>query len=108
MSARTWTLEQRQRQSEAIKRWKPWEQSCGPKSPEGKATVSRNAFTGGHLAQLRQVISELNQAMRGQKKCLGPYTESQYPQKGGYPLTMKPVKVNRQHRDPLATKGENL
>ncbi len=71
MSARTWTLEQRQRQSEAIKRWKPWAKSTGPKSPEGKTAVSRNAFTGGELAKLREVIKELNQAMREQKNWLG-------------------------------------
>ncbi len=26
---------------------KPWAKSTGPKNPEGKAVVSRNAFTGG-------------------------------------------------------------
>jgi hypothetical protein len=70
MSARTWTLEQRQRQSEAIKRWKPWKQSTGPKSPEGKAAVSRNAFTGGHMVQLRQIAKEMNEALRAQRDCL--------------------------------------
>lgn len=71
MSARTWTLEQRQRQSEAIKRWKPWEKSTGPKSPEGKAAVSGNAWTGGEWLKLRQAIKVLNAAMRQQKDWLG-------------------------------------
>ena len=71
MSARIWTLEQRQRQSEAIKRWKPWEQSTGPKSPEGKAAVSGNAWAGGEWLKLRQAIKALNQAMRRQKDLLG-------------------------------------
>ena len=70
MAARTWTPEQRQRQREAIQRWKPWSKSTGPRSLKGKATASRNAWTGGHLVKLRQVIKELNQALRAQKEWL--------------------------------------
>jgi hypothetical protein len=71
MSARTWTLEQRQRQSEVIKRWKPWEKSTGPKSPEGKRAVSQNAFSGGDLLKLWELINEINQALRQQRQGLG-------------------------------------
>ncbi len=42
--ANGWTSERRARQSALIRNWKPWEQSTGPKSEEGKARVSRNAF----------------------------------------------------------------
>jgi hypothetical protein len=49
-----WTPERRQRQREAIQRWKPWQQSTGPRSPEGKARAARNAWTGGHAVKLRQ------------------------------------------------------
>jgi len=42
-----WTEEARQRQSEAIKRWRPWESSTGPRSAEGKAVASQNAFKHG-------------------------------------------------------------
>ena len=66
-----WTPERRQRQREAIQRWKPWKQSTGPKSPEGKARAARNAWTGGHGAKLRQLRKELNQAMRAQRNWLG-------------------------------------
>lgn len=66
MAARTWTPEQRQRQREAIQRWKPWSKSTGPQSPGGKAAASRNAWTGGHRAQLRElsmlVKAEIRQA----------------------------------------------
>jgi hypothetical protein len=31
-----WTLERRRRQAELIRCWRPWEQSTGPRSPEGK------------------------------------------------------------------------
>ena len=65
-----WTPERRKRQSGAIKRWKPWNQSTGPKSPEGKAVVSGNAWTGGDWLKLRQAIKALNQAMREQRRAL--------------------------------------
>ena len=62
-----WTPERRKKQSEAIRRWKPWNKSTGPKSPEGKAAVSRNAWTGGDWLKLRQAITALNQVMRKQR-----------------------------------------
>ena len=71
MAARTWTPEQRKKQREAIQRWKPWKQSSGPKSPEGKAAAAGNAWTGGEWHKLRQAIKELNQAMRVQRDRLG-------------------------------------
>ena len=42
-----WTLEARQRQSELIRIWKPWENSTGATSDEGKAIVSKNAVKHG-------------------------------------------------------------
>ncbi len=66
-----WTPERRQRQREAIQRWKPWNRSTGPKSPEGKARVARNAWTGGYAVMLRQLGKELNQALRAQRGRLG-------------------------------------
>ncbi len=45
--ANGWTSERRARQSEAIRRWRPWERSTGPKTAEGKAKVSRNGYKGG-------------------------------------------------------------
>ena len=38
-----WTEERRRQQAEAIKRWKPWEKSTGPKTEAGKACASMNA-----------------------------------------------------------------
>ena len=65
-----WTSERRKKQSEANKRWKPWNQSTGPKSIEGKVAAARNAWTGGTTLQLRQAIKELNQALRVQRDFL--------------------------------------
>lgn len=44
---RTWTDEQKRAQAEKIRRWKPWEQSTGPKTPEGKARSRYNALKDG-------------------------------------------------------------
>jgi hypothetical protein len=55
------------KEAEAIRRWKPWKQSSGPTSAEGKAKVSRNADTGGEWRTLRETIKALNQALRDQK-----------------------------------------
>ena len=68
--AKGWTQERRKKQSEAIRRWKPWQQSTGPKSPEGKAAVSGNAWKGGEWLKLRQAIKALNQAMQEQRDSL--------------------------------------
>ena len=62
-----WTPERRKKQSEAIRQWKPWNQSTGAKSLEGKAIVSRNAWKGGLVAEIRQISKQLNEAMRMQK-----------------------------------------
>ncbi len=42
-----WTQERRKRQSQAIRRWKPWKKSTGPKTKEGKDTSSQNALKHG-------------------------------------------------------------
>lgn len=64
-----WTPERRKKQSEAIRRWKPWSKSTGPKSLEGKAAAG-NALTGGEWLKLRQAIKALNGAMRKQRDWL--------------------------------------
>jgi hypothetical protein len=74
MATRTWTTEQRQRQREAIMRWKPWNQSTGPTSPEGKAVAARNAYSGGRRAALRNLIKEMNLALRKQQESLAVYS----------------------------------
>lgn len=60
-TASAWTPERRARQAEAIRRWKPWEKSTGPKTAEGKARVSRNAYKGAHREHLK-MIAEIGRA----------------------------------------------
>ena len=60
------TPEHRRLRAKLIHRWKPWEQSTGPRTAAGKARVSRNGFKGGHRAMLR----ELRAALRKQGEAL--------------------------------------
>ncbi|CAE6939109.1 hypothetical protein R69608_05136 [Paraburkholderia nemoris] len=45
--ANGWTPERRAKQAEAIRRWKPWKQSTGPKTDDGKLAASKNAIVHG-------------------------------------------------------------
>lgn len=65
-----WTPERRQRQREAIQRWKPWQQATGPKSAAGKAASAGNSYKGGHTVKLRRLIVELNGLLREQRQIL--------------------------------------
>ncbi len=70
MSARKWTPEQRLRQSEAIRRWKPWEFSTGAKTPQGKAISSKNASKTGDSVYVRELIKQMNRILKQQKDLL--------------------------------------
>ena len=60
MAARNWTHEQRQQQAERINAWGAWRQSTGPRSAEGKAKTSRNAWKGGSREMLRELARLIN------------------------------------------------
>ena len=68
---RNWTPEQRQRQRELIQRWKPWKQSTGAKTLEGKKRSSQNAYKTGKSLEVRELIKYLNGLLREQKKLIG-------------------------------------
>jgi len=65
-----WTPERRARQAAAIKTWRPWERSTGPRTAEGKAASSRNAFKGGLAAELRAISKQVNELLREQREIL--------------------------------------
>ena len=46
--------------------WKPWEQSTGPKSDEGKAVVARNAYKGA----VRPKMRELSKLLKAQSEAV--------------------------------------
>ena len=56
--------------AELIRQWQPWAKSTGPQSAAGKASVSRNAFKGGHWRELRDLIVRTNDVLREQKRLL--------------------------------------
>lgn len=74
MAARVWTEEQRQRQREAIQRWKPWSQSTGPKSPEGKVKASRNGDPGwmwsAERAEVRALRKQVNDLLKEHRELM--------------------------------------
>lgn len=59
------TPEHRKLRAELIQRWKPWEQSTGPRTEEGKATSAANSHKHGMRSrewleqekQLRELLS---------------------------------------------------
>lgn len=61
MAARNWTPEQRRQQAERIKTWQPWAQSTGPRTADGKARSSGNAWKGGHRESLRELARVLRE-----------------------------------------------
>jgi hypothetical protein len=57
--ANGWNSERRARQSELIRRWRPWDWSTGPRTAVGKAKVSSNAYKGGMHPALRMLATLL-------------------------------------------------
>ena len=66
------TPEHRALRAKMIRRWKPWEESTGPKSAEGKKAVSQNAQKGGQRAVLRRI----RQTLREQAESLKNFNTS--------------------------------
>lgn len=67
-----WTAASRQKQSEAIRKWQPWQSSTGPKSDAGKLQSARNGpnhgprAPGTHPKELRRYRAKLWKAWRMQ------------------------------------------
>ena len=65
-----WTPERRARQAALIRAWKPWAQSTGPRTVEGKARTARNGFKGGRWRELHELTKSLNALLREQREGL--------------------------------------
>jgi hypothetical protein len=63
-----WTPERRARQAALIHTWRPWEKTTGPKTPQGKAMASRNAYKGGTRAILRELARLLREQAEALKR----------------------------------------
>ena len=68
-SQKGWTPERRARQAASIARWRPWRQSTGPRTVEGKTRASANAFKHGcrsreHIEKKRETRAILRIAAR--------------------------------------------
>lgn len=51
------TTEHRKLRAELIRKWKPWEQSTGPKTEEGKAASAGNSWKhGGRALEFREEL----------------------------------------------------
>jgi hypothetical protein len=69
--ANGWTAERRLRQSMMIRKWKPWEQSTGAKTPEGKRRSSQNALAnGGGVLMSTAELEQINDLLRRAKELL--------------------------------------
>ena len=49
-----------------IRRWKPWEQSTGPKTSEGKANAAQNANKGYGWPGIKRIASALHKNKKSQ------------------------------------------
>ena len=54
-TSKGWTQERRARQAELIRQWRPWEQSTGPVTADGKARSAANAKSLGVRAARREM-----------------------------------------------------
>ena len=61
---RKWTEEEKAKQAAAIRRWKPWEKSTGPKTEDGKARSKMNGLQDGHYGP---TMHELRRTLRLQR-----------------------------------------
>lgn len=60
-----WTPERRARQSLAIQGWKPWENSTGPRSAEGKMRSARNGLGGASRLSGAGLLHLIRKKVRG-------------------------------------------
>lgn len=68
--ANGWTTARKEAQAAAIRRWKPWECSTGPRTEAGKARAARNAYRGAHRQRHRDYVRAVKALLREQAGAL--------------------------------------
>lgn len=69
---RHWSLEERKRQSQLIQQWRPWQQSTGAKSVQGKEVSKLNAYKhGGRCADIRNAARYIAECKRSLIRIIG-------------------------------------
>jgi hypothetical protein len=69
--ANGWTPERRAKQAALICTWKPWQQSTGPRTPEGRTRAARNGDPGwpwaaerDNLRAMKKTVADLLRQQR--------------------------------------------
>lgn len=68
--ANGWTPERKARQAAAIRAWKPWEHSTGPKTEAGKAKSALNGDKGAEWREVREELRMLRDVLRAHRQAL--------------------------------------
>jgi hypothetical protein len=71
--ANGWIAERRARQAALIRTWRPWEQSTGPVTTEGKARTVRFADKGGQRDKLRAALTAIRLLLAEQRDGLAEW-----------------------------------
>jgi hypothetical protein len=71
-----WTVARGATQATAIHRWRPWERSTGPRTPDGKARSARNADRGGQWRRERVMMRSLRAGLGTQQDALGRFART--------------------------------
>jgi hypothetical protein len=75
-----WTAERRARQARLIHQWQPWQNSTGPRTAEGKAVSSRNAYKPASIRHALEIVAaDVRAAARRARKLLEPENGSRKP-----------------------------
>ena len=77
---KVWTAAQRARYAALIRTRRPWEQSTGPRTPDGKARSARNADRRGQWRRERVMMRTLRAGLGAQQDALGRFARTaEYP-----------------------------